>query len=1042
MTTKRNKKYHCLFLGFFVFSVLLFLLLPILGNNFGLVSALEVPLPGLGDNPTLPEYIAYFVNKIMKGAVILSLLVITFGGIHWLVSLGMGKIISEGKEWLKAGILGLVLLLCSYLILYTINPELVSLKITSKFPFLVIPTINPPGGSSLLERTIITFEEIPIGTLTETLLTRTVNCYEFDKLGGPIDNDPQTPELEPLLNHDRVNCILNLAEAIERKAKILNDLSLEIITLMRQCNCSGICRENCAAMQQGDCFFPGPNISPSPCRPPEEVGTNKPCNGSCKNSTCNGPDPCPDGIKEQIENGPIYLSNCNIDQSLFVANCQTECVEKHPYEDPNQCLQRCIIENGIGYKGLNEFRSQYTSSLLPVVEKEITINNEKVKIIEKEVWKNLRLVDKIKYLKEKISEFKNGFEEDLGQLELAENKMEDRYFTQSYLGFLRFVEKSKKNPDSSNAVEIKTIKTFQDKTTGEKIDISKYCKGFEYSNSECFHSCQKMCDPINEITQNCLINNAPICQDNNEDCLKEQKNKVIECIDKSPCPSYNFPNFQECLVSCRDECSDDCEKKYSADCPEEIEQCKEKCQKNSESILFNLDKCYLYPKGLRNCAQETNFEKFQNCANNVWRCKYCTDQYAGYPDCLKEPLKPTDSFSSLYFLQNSSRQKCSQCYRVINEKTGKIEYSGIEQYPECSKCPPCSNCPKCPFIECDKKFAACEQKCEGKQECLNSCNRDRANCVKNNGIDESLIICTTQCAEFAYNDDPLTFYAPKSIWKGEEIAGIPYKLENEYDPGKGSLTTCPAENQIPVGQTVDGAENWAESLIKAIDNLVQKTEETIAYIKKIAEEENYCKCDSKCNDNENACGADCIYSQTLVPLIDAETGAIIRWDWLCDCALRSCSGNSCQKMINLLMGKAKDAPCPKDTEYKGIPSYYREIRIAVEELRKKIDGRSDILKKLIYSRKKMDECSGRGRVFKNEIISFTCQRRSDEVLPSTSTPRQILYIDASSPPSPSSPFYIYSPSPAVPGCYGNYAGQVLQKPLPLLDDWECCEIKN
>jgi len=91
---------------------------------------LEIEYPEIGgEAPTeetkLPEYIKYIFNFSLILGAILSFSVLLFGGIRWFLSAGSPAAIGEAKSWILAGIIGLTLLLSSYLILTTINPELV-----------------------------------------------------------------------------------------------------------------------------------------------------------------------------------------------------------------------------------------------------------------------------------------------------------------------------------------------------------------------------------------------------------------------------------------------------------------------------------------------------------------------------------------------------------------------------------------------------------------------------------------------------------------------------------------------------------------------------------------------------------------------------------------------------------------------------------------------------------------------------------------------------------------------------------------------------
>ena len=84
----------------------------------------EAPTP----KTKLPGYIKYIFNfAIMLGG-ILAFVVLLFGGIRWLTSAGSPAAIGDARSWMFGGIFGLALLLMTYLILTTINPELTIFK--------------------------------------------------------------------------------------------------------------------------------------------------------------------------------------------------------------------------------------------------------------------------------------------------------------------------------------------------------------------------------------------------------------------------------------------------------------------------------------------------------------------------------------------------------------------------------------------------------------------------------------------------------------------------------------------------------------------------------------------------------------------------------------------------------------------------------------------------------------------------------------------------------------------------------------------------
>ena len=95
----------------------------------GKVLALEVTYPTIFDQSinstsSAEDYVCYLFGLIMNLAFFVSVLVIVFGGLYYLASLSRGKFTDEGKSYIKSGIYGLLIVVCSALIIYTINPSL------------------------------------------------------------------------------------------------------------------------------------------------------------------------------------------------------------------------------------------------------------------------------------------------------------------------------------------------------------------------------------------------------------------------------------------------------------------------------------------------------------------------------------------------------------------------------------------------------------------------------------------------------------------------------------------------------------------------------------------------------------------------------------------------------------------------------------------------------------------------------------------------------------------------------------------------------
>jgi hypothetical protein len=77
----------------------------------------------------MPEYIKYLFNFAIIIAGLVAFASLVYGGFRYLTSAGNPVVMGDAKSQITAGILGLVLILGSYLLLTTINPQLVILKV-------------------------------------------------------------------------------------------------------------------------------------------------------------------------------------------------------------------------------------------------------------------------------------------------------------------------------------------------------------------------------------------------------------------------------------------------------------------------------------------------------------------------------------------------------------------------------------------------------------------------------------------------------------------------------------------------------------------------------------------------------------------------------------------------------------------------------------------------------------------------------------------------------------------------------------------------
>lgn len=95
---------------------------------------LEVPLPGIGGEPGitttpfLPDYIKYIFNFTLGIGGLIVFGVLLYSGFNFLTSVGNPSKMADSKDRIFSALLGLVVLLGSWLLLTTINPELIKIN--------------------------------------------------------------------------------------------------------------------------------------------------------------------------------------------------------------------------------------------------------------------------------------------------------------------------------------------------------------------------------------------------------------------------------------------------------------------------------------------------------------------------------------------------------------------------------------------------------------------------------------------------------------------------------------------------------------------------------------------------------------------------------------------------------------------------------------------------------------------------------------------------------------------------------------------------
>jgi hypothetical protein len=92
----------------------------------------QVPFGEVKAGAIGPTSIGTYVKAIYKYAIgivgILAAVVLMFGGLLWLTAGGNANQVGEAKAWIGAALTGLIVALCSFMILATISPKLVEIN--------------------------------------------------------------------------------------------------------------------------------------------------------------------------------------------------------------------------------------------------------------------------------------------------------------------------------------------------------------------------------------------------------------------------------------------------------------------------------------------------------------------------------------------------------------------------------------------------------------------------------------------------------------------------------------------------------------------------------------------------------------------------------------------------------------------------------------------------------------------------------------------------------------------------------------------------
>jgi len=207
---------------------------------------------------TAPEdilslYAKYLVNLAIWAGGILTLAGLIYGGILYLLSTGKPQRMASAKEQITAAFFGLLILLSSFLILKTLSPQFINLKIPTlkQVQILQKPVILLPETTAINSSIEV---EMPFGRIIEKIFETYVSDY-------PASKTKKTPRVERIKN--------NTAETQKIADKLLQQ-SEDLKNYSDNCQCNQT-RPCCEISDPGpgckdNACYSKPGTTSDPCK--------------------------------------------------------------------------------------------------------------------------------------------------------------------------------------------------------------------------------------------------------------------------------------------------------------------------------------------------------------------------------------------------------------------------------------------------------------------------------------------------------------------------------------------------------------------------------------------------------------------------------------------------------------------------------------------------------------------------------------------------------------------------------------------------------
>jgi len=221
--------------------------------------AIDIPDPKEAEN--LASLGKIIFNFLLSLSILVAFGVLIWAGVIWFLSAGQSAQIQESKTKIKGAVLGLVMIFFSYLIITTINPDLTVFKVTE---FKTPPQVSTPHTPTPPSINTTTYQEIPLGQLSENILAKNISCFDDDNNLVNCNNPEDIIQEKPndvyhqdnhiyfcyeydengdrkslLKNKDRFYCYNLLLEAAKIKFEKMQEISEDIQKLtINGCKCS------------------------------------------------------------------------------------------------------------------------------------------------------------------------------------------------------------------------------------------------------------------------------------------------------------------------------------------------------------------------------------------------------------------------------------------------------------------------------------------------------------------------------------------------------------------------------------------------------------------------------------------------------------------------------------------------------------------------------------------------------------------------------------------------------------------------------------